>query len=247
MAIPRRGYGFCRRQIFLNSARRAQPGFEVMEDNLSQITEICGLVQGMPLGIVLAASWLAMLSPEEIVAEIKTSIDFLEDEMGEVPERQRSLRAVFEYSWQQMTASEQNVFMKISVFRRGFTREAAQAIAGASLRDLLSLVNKSMIRRDSTTGRYEIHELLRQYAEEQSTAAGILDTVRDDHCSYFADYLDERDTRVFTALNYHDIEDIDIEMDNIRVAWTWACDPRIFQADQQNVTHIGDRPYDTQP
>ena len=96
-----------------------------------------------------------MLSPAEVAAEIAQGIDILESELSDLPERHRSMRAVFDYSWQHLTEAEQTVFMKLSIFRGGFTREAAQAVAGANLRHLMSLMNKSLLRRNADTGRYE--------------------------------------------------------------------------------------------
>src|SRR5262249_8828755 len=117
--------------------------------------------------ILLAAAWLESLSPQEIGQELSASLDFLETEMHDVPERQRSLRAVFEYSWALLTEEERALFAQFSIFRGGFTREATQQITGTSLRTLMVMINKSLLRRDNTSGRYEIHELLRQYAQEK--------------------------------------------------------------------------------
>ncbi len=133
-------------KLFIQSARRVQPDFDLTADNLNAVARITKLVQGMPLGIVLSASWLSMLSPDEIASELETGFDLLESDASDLPERQRSMRAVFDYSWSHMTEAEQDVFMKLSVFRGGFTRDAAQAVAGANLRVLMSLINKSLIR-----------------------------------------------------------------------------------------------------
>ena len=101
-----------------------------------------------------------MLPVSEIAAEIAKSLDFLETEMGDVPDRHRSLRAVFEYSWALLSSEERTTFLALSVFRGGFTREAAEAVAGASLRSLSTLANKSLIAPSPETGRYAVHELL---------------------------------------------------------------------------------------
>lgn len=175
-------------KLFMNSAIRALPTFDLTQDNLDHVARICRLVQGMPLGIVLAASWLAMLSPKEIVEEMQQSMDILEDEVGQVPERQRSIRAVMDYSWNLINEKEQQSFMKMSVFRGGFTREAVQEIANANLRLLMSLTTKSLIRRDVDTGRYTIHELLRQYALEKLQQSGQEAETRAAHSRYFLDY-----------------------------------------------------------
>ena len=106
----------------------------------------------MPLAILMAAAWLEMLSPEEIATEISQVLDFLETDLRDVPERQRSIRAVFDHTWGLLSEPEQVVFQSLSVFRGGFTREAAQRVTGASLRELMALVNKSLLRR-TPTGR----------------------------------------------------------------------------------------------
>ncbi len=94
--------------LFLEGARRVVPGFEPGAADWEPVLRICRLVGGMPLGILLAAAWLRLLSPAEIAAEITAhSLDFLEGEWQEVPERQRSLRAVFDYSWRLLSEREQ--------------------------------------------------------------------------------------------------------------------------------------------
>ena len=208
-------------KLFMNSAKRARPAFELQEHNLNHVARICRLVQGMPLGIVLAASWLAMLSPKEIANEIQQSLDFLADEIGQVPERQRSIRVVMDDTWQRMSEAEQQVFMKLSVFRGGFTREAAQAVAGANLRTLMSLMNKSLLRRDVDSGRYEIHELLRQYAEEYLISMGELDQIRLKHAQWFAHFVETQiDERVWFT-HVHSAQMIIDEYANLRVAWLY--------------------------
>ncbi|MCI0710998.1 MAG: protein kinase [Chloroflexi bacterium] len=101
-------------KLFMNSAQRARPGFELTEDNLDYVARICGLVEGMPLGIVLAGAWLTMLTPQEIAAEIEQSIDFLQSTGGEVPERQHSIRAVFDQSWQMLGQRRPGCWVKPS-------------------------------------------------------------------------------------------------------------------------------------
>jgi serine/threonine protein kinase len=154
-------------KLFLQSAHRVRRDFQLDADTLTYVARICRMVQGTPLGILLAASWLEVLTPREIAEEINHSLDFLETEMHDLPERQRSLRAVFEYSWSLLADQEQMLFAQFSMFRGGFTRDAALQITGTNLRALTMLVNKSLLHRDTMSGRNEIHELLRQYAEEK--------------------------------------------------------------------------------
>ena len=149
-------------KLFLQSAHRVAADFEIDESSCKSVARIIRLVHGLPLGIELAAAWLEMLPVEEIVNEIEQSLDFLETDLRDVPERPSQHRAVFEYSWNLMTEEERDVFLKLSVFRGGFEREAAQKIANASLRNLTALVNKSLLIREPS-GRYLPHKLLRQY------------------------------------------------------------------------------------
>jgi serine/threonine protein kinase/tetratricopeptide (TPR) repeat protein len=219
-------------QLFMNSAKRAQPSFELTQDNLDTIARICRLVQGMPLGIVLAAAWLSLLSVEEIVDEIQQGIDILESENGEVPERQRSIRAVFDYSWQQLTQAEQQIFMKMSVFRGGFTRDAVQKICGGGLRQLMAMVNKALLRRDSVNGRYHIHELLRQYAEEQlGNVPQIQTEVKLSHATYFADFGLAQWARLEGTECESALSGLNADIENIRTSWH-------FWAEQKDIVQI---------
>jgi predicted ATPase/Tfp pilus assembly protein PilF len=211
-------------QLFLQSARRAQAGFRLTAENQEQVVEIVQMAQGMPLGIELAAAWLEMLGPDEIVAEMRRNLDFLETELQDVPERHRSIRAVFDYSWNLMTEDERSAFSKLSVFRGGFTREAASSVTGALLRPLTMLVNKSLLRR-LPSGRYEVHELLRQYAEEKLRQnQAVLVVTNCSHCEYYLEWLAKLLASPSSFIEK--VAAIDEELDNIRRALDCALEDR---------------------
>jgi predicted ATPase len=220
-------------KLFLQSAQRAQPGFALQADDLKYVARICRLVGGMPLGILLAAAWVGMLTPSEIAAEIGRSLDFLETGLRDIPERQRSIRAVYDHSWRLLSKREKSVFQGLSVFRGGFTRQAAQEVTGASLRGLMSLVDRSLLRR-APTGRYEIHELLRQYAAEKlqdSPDAGA--SVRDQHSAYYASALQQWEVDLKCARQSAALAEMNIEIENARAAWDWAVERgHVEQLDQ---------------
>jgi predicted ATPase len=153
-------------RLFEERARQVDHGFELGEEELKHAVRICRLVDGMPLGIELAAAWVSMLPCAEIANEIERTIGFLETSMRDVPERHRSLRAAFDHSWRLLTDEQRRCFRRLSVFRGPFTREAAAVVAGADLGLLAELVSKSLVRR-LELGRYELHELLRQYAVDR--------------------------------------------------------------------------------
>ena len=209
-------------QLFLTCARRIQTTFMITQDNVQDVIRICQLVDGMPLGIVLAAAWLELLSPAEIVAEIEKGIDFLAADLNDLPVRQRNLQAVLSHAWNIMTLNEQRVMARLSVFRGGFTREASEYVANANLRILLGLVNKSLIQRDSESGRYHVHELLRQYAATRLHLAEDYGATYQTHCQYFAQFINHHrhETLVFLTPDVPNI--IAADEDNVRQAWDYA-------------------------
>ncbi|MBL8134046.1 MAG: protein kinase [Anaerolineae bacterium] len=206
-------------QLFLNSARRIQPDFELGDRDLASVAHICRLAQGMPLAILLAASWISTLTPGEIAAEMQANLDFLESDYADLPERQRSMRAVFDYSWNLLTEAEQQVFSRLSVFRGGFTREAAQEVAGASLRMLMTLINRSLLFRDQTTGRYSIHELVRQYGQEKLEHSGAYEEIRAGHSQYYARFVSERERDLKGRRQFDGLNELDADFDNVTAAW----------------------------
>ncbi len=148
--------------LFVQGARRARPSFALQQAELSGLGRICRLVEGLPLAVLLAAAWVDVLSVEDIATEIEKSSALLETELHDVPERQRSIRSVVESTWRRLSPTEQDLFARLSVFRGSFSREAAHCVAAASLRSLATLISKSLLTRDAESGRYHIHELLRQ-------------------------------------------------------------------------------------
>ena len=225
-------------KLFLQGARRAQPGFELTDENLGGVVDVCRVVEGMPLAIRLAAAWVEMLSPQEIAAEISQGIDFLETGLHDVPERQRSMRAVFDHSWNLLAEREREVLQALSVFRGGFTREAAQEVTGASLRELMALVNKSLLQRTST-GRYEVHELLRQYAADKLGASGEVNAARDAHSVYYARFLNHREEDLKGRRQLGALDEIEADLENVRTAWIWALEQKNYTTTDQMLRSLG--------
>jgi predicted ATPase/DNA-binding SARP family transcriptional activator len=209
-------------ELFVSSARRVQPYFGLTAKNLTDVTRICRLVEGMPLGILLAAAWVQALSLAEIATQIDQSIDFLETNLRDLPERQRSMRAVFDHSWNLLTARLRAVMETLSVFRGSFTWSAAQQVAGAALQELRTLVEKSLLHQ-VLTDRFEMHELLRQYTAEKLDQDPITSrAVRDQHCAYYASALQRWATDLKGSRQQQALAEMDVEIENARVAWGWA-------------------------
>lgn len=208
-------------KLFVDRGQRVQPNFSLSNDNGRDVIRICQRVQGMPLALILAANWLEVLAPAEIAAEIERSLEFLVADLSDLPDRQRNMQAVFERSWTMLTEDEQRVMAALSVFRGGFSREAAEEVANANLRVLLGLVNKSFLQRQSDSGRYHVHELLRQFAAQKRLLLDA-DDARSAHCRYFAQLMASTTRR---ALNFHPVNLPRIhaaDRDNVSRAWDYA-------------------------
>lgn len=214
-------------QLFVQSACRVQPGFALIAANRTDMVRICQLVEGMPLGIELAATWVRLLDCQSIVQEIEKSLDFLSTTGRDVPLRHRSMRAVFEHSWRLLADHERSGLCQLSVFRGGFTRAAAESVAGVTLAMLSSLVDKSWVQV-AASGRYNLHELVRQYTSEQlestpsSTTQAVAERVRQHHSAYYSAFLQAQYQQLFDVAQRASLQAITTEIDNIRLAWHWA-------------------------
>lgn len=213
-------------QLFAECARRVRWDF-ALKAEAEDVVRLCQLIEGMPLAIELAASWLKSLTCAEVAAEIQRGLDFLATTLRDVPERHRSMRAVFDHAWGRLTAEEQGVFMRLSVFRGGFLRAAAEAVAGATLPILTALVDKSLLRWQPDGRRYQVHELLRQFGEEQlSLTPEALAQARDRHATYYTAFLGDRFGDLTGARQCAALGEIGAELDNVRAAWAWAVGQR---------------------
>jgi predicted ATPase len=216
-------------KLFIQSARRIQHDFRLQTEDLTYLTRITRLVEGMPLAIELAAAWVDMLSLAGIAAEIQKSLDFLETDVRDIPERHRSIRAVFDTSWQQMSLIECHIFPQLSVFRGGFTHKAAQALIAIlegsppALRLLGRLASKSLLQYNQTRDRYQIHELLRQYGAEL-LATNVQDEadMRDRHSDFYCAALAVRLSDLKGPRQEEALAEIEADFENVRAAWHWA-------------------------
>lgn len=215
-------------ELFRKSAQRIKADFEVTDDDEPHLVAICQLVEGVPLAIELAAAWVCVLSCREIAHEIKTSMDFLSTSMHNIPERHRSIRATFDHSWKLLPEEEREVLCQLSIFRGGFNRQAAQEIAGASLDLLVSLNSKSLVRR-MESGRYDLHEVIRQYAlAHLDNYPGNLQTY-ERHSGYFLALIQAGEKSLKSAAQQEAMRELTGEIDNIRAAWSWAIKHQKFE------------------
>jgi predicted ATPase/DNA-binding SARP family transcriptional activator len=216
------GLGRAAAELFTLSARRARADFAPADADRAAIAQICALVGEMPLGLELAAAWVRTLTPAEIAREIQRGLDVLATTRRDVPERHRSLRAVFDYSWRLLSATEQRALRELAVFQGGFTRQAAEAVAGASLSTLAALQAKSLLAR-MESGRYDIHPLLRQYLAVHSYAEAAADSAsRERHLAYYLALAEQAEPQLLTADQVVWLERLEVELANLRAALRWS-------------------------
>jgi predicted ATPase/DNA-binding SARP family transcriptional activator/Tfp pilus assembly protein PilF len=209
-------------QLFMERAQLASPAFALSPETAPGVVEICRLVAGLPLGIVLAAAWVRHLPPARIAASIRANLDFLTSAARDVAPQHSSLRAVFQHSWLLLTADEQRVLRRLAVFRGGWDEEAAGQVAGANLPVLVSLVDKSLLRQDRA-GRFDIHEVLRQYAAEQlDEGPQERADVTHRHAAYYLELAEAAEGGLRGGEQAEWLARLEREHDNLRAALRWA-------------------------
>jgi predicted ATPase len=214
-------------QLFVQTARRAVVDFQPTAHQ-EAIIRICRLVDGMPLALELAASWLKVLSCTQIAEEIERGVDILVTRHQNVPARHRSMRAVLEQAWQLLAANEQRVLAPLAVFQGGFAPEAATAIAGASLLTLADLVDKAWVYR-TPDGRYQQHELLRQFAADRLASDPATATApHARHTAYYLQFVTQYEQALIGPEQRRALDAIGIEIDNVHAAWLRAVEQDEF-------------------
>lgn len=208
--------------LFVQCARRVRPDLSLSDEELATVARVCRLVEGTPLALELAAGWLRTLGCAEIAAEIERGLDFLSGSLRDLPKRQRSLRATFEHSWSLLTDDERWLLCRLAVFGGGFERDAAEHVAGATLPSLSALVDKSLVRR-SAAGRYDLHEVVRQYARahlEETEAHSV--AVHERHAAFYLAMLARYEPCLRSADQQSALQVLNAEIDNLRDAWAWS-------------------------
>jgi DNA-binding SARP family transcriptional activator/predicted ATPase len=214
-------------ELFQHLADRLDPVHGACEDP-EVISEICRLVEGSPLALEIAASWTRFHTCEQIVTEINRSLDFMTAPYRDMPVRHRSMRAVFEYSWQLLSVEEQQALAQLSVCQGGFSAQAAFAIAQVVSVELAGLAEKALVQRP-TRGRFSLHELLRQFLAEKLGSADLTDTAHSRHGRYFLDFLSQQAASMQGDAFESGRDAIHDDIDNIRAAWRWGLKNRYVE------------------
>jgi DNA-binding SARP family transcriptional activator/Tfp pilus assembly protein PilF len=226
-------------QLFVQRAQHIRRDFTLAEQ-ATEVVQICQLLDGMPLAIELAAGWVRTHTCREIAEELQRNLDFLTTDLRNVPERHRSMHAALEHSWRLLSPADRAAFARLSVFHGSFGRRAAEQVSGVTLPTLRSLIDASMLYIP-VNGRYQIHELLRQFGADKLESTVVEDAVdeiagdlRQRHSLFYADFIQQRDPHRLTAQEPAAVQEIAAALDNIRAGLEWAvmnlCDPRRSEA-----------------
>ena len=235
LAYPQMGQtnvdGYAAVQLFRQTAQRSSHDFSLKESDEPHLIRTCQLLEGMPLGLELAAVWSHTLSLRDIVVELEQGLDLLRSEAVDLPQRHRSIRAAFDITWRYLSSAEQNLFAQLSIFRGGFTPGAARQIMQAASPTLTSLVNKSLLGYSQEEKRYNLHELLRQYgAEKVAQNAVVAAKVRAVHSRYYCDFLHKQEKSIFGSDVAKVIQVIESDLGNVRLAWQEAAKQGHFES-----------------
>ncbi|HUM70222.1 MAG TPA: hypothetical protein PLK31_15425, partial [Chloroflexota bacterium] len=207
-------------ELFQERAERVDFSFVLAEAERPLAIQLCQFLEGVPLSIELAAGWIDRRPLAEIVATIAQDLDQLATTMADVPERQRSLRAIFAGSWRLLTEIEQQTLARLAVFRGGFQLAAAEAV-GAEAGVLANLVEHFLLRQGEN-GRYDMHELLRQFSWEKLTERNELTETEAQHGRYYLQCLSQREETIHQESWVKSRDAIEGDLANIRQAWRWA-------------------------
>ena len=217
-------------ELFTDRARHARPGFAVSDDNAAAVTEICRRLDGLPLGIELAAARVRALSLAEILESLHDRFRLLTGGSRTAVRRQQTLRASVDWSHTLLTQSEQVLFRRLAAFLGGFDLDAAQFVCGGTdveryqvLDQLTLLVDKSLVVADDRGGRtrYRMLETVRQYALEKLGESSEADAVRSRHRDYYTALAAAVDVPAGSDYEQR-LEQAETEIDNLRAAFGWS-------------------------
>ena len=209
--------------LFVTCAQRSVTSFSYTEALRNDVETVCALVDGLPLGIELAAALVRTLTVAEIANEIAVGADVPAMTPLGRPERHRSLLAVFEYSWRLLSPDEKTALKKMAVFRGGFTRHAAAVVAGATFSTLSALIDKSLLIRAVETGRYTMLEVLKQHVltkwlGQDDEMVELLKL----HADYYADFAAGLKQGWSMTASPNRLLPLETDLQNILLAWRTA-------------------------
>lgn len=213
-------------ELFVEHAALVQAGFGLTQDNLEPVVGICRRLDGIPQAIGMAAAQLDALDLSEIEKRLENCFDLLTQGSRTAVPRHQTLRATLDWSYNLLSEPERALLARLSVFRGGFTAEAAQAVCNTSHQTLLQLVRKSLVmpvvkNEFDDQPRYRLLETNLFYAREKLCESGELETMQDRHLQYFLKLAEEPIELAGPRVDPW-VRRMDVELDNVRAAFARA-------------------------
>jgi predicted ATPase/class 3 adenylate cyclase/tetratricopeptide (TPR) repeat protein len=218
-------------RLFIDRVQAQKPSFELTEREAPAVAELVARLEGIPLALELAAARVRAMSITDINARLKDRYRILTGGSRVLQERQQTLRALVDWSYDLLEDNERTVFMRLAVFRGGFDLTAAEAVAGANplfpedVLDLLeSLVQKSLVMaEDRDEGmRYRMLETLREYAKEKLDGAFETEAAGGRHCEHYFAMVKEANRARVGPEQAQAVQQMETELDNVRGAMSTA-------------------------
>jgi predicted ATPase/transcriptional regulator with XRE-family HTH domain len=222
--------------LFIDRASEINAEFRLTEHNAAAVVEVCRRLDGLPLAIELAAAWIRVLPPHELMDRLEHRLALLTDGARDLPARQQTLRATIDWSHALLNSAEQALFRRVSIFVGGCTLDAAQAVAASDdlgvdvLVGVKSLVSKSLVRQREDAGgqaRLGMLETIREYGLEQLQASGELALARRRHASFYLSLTEAAEPKLLNWEQVHWVRRLEVEYDNLRAVMAWSRDGSI--------------------
>jgi predicted ATPase/DNA-binding SARP family transcriptional activator len=226
-------------QLFFQHAERVRQDYSPSPEDLRAIIQLCKLLDGMPLGIELAAAGVRYFPPREILHQLQEKVDLEFSQTHDRPDRHQNLHSVFEHSWSLLTDDEQQITRRMAVFQGPFDLEAAEAITGATRDQITMLLDKSLLRRDDKTGGFDLHPLMQQFLAVKLTSIPDEEIIiRTRHAEYYAAFIVFGDPKSNMEQQFRELrEKVDSRQENIISAALWFAEQHDF-SERKLVTTI---------
>jgi predicted ATPase len=217
-------------KLFVERARSVNPAFALTHDNARSVAGICARLDGLPLGIELAAARMKMLSPQAILSRLVHRLKLLTGGSRDLPTRQQTMRGTMDWSYELLTEAEQRIFRRLAVFAGGFTLEFAEKVVdddeGTDVLDIVtSLVNKSLLLAEQQARgevRFRLLGVVREYAHDRLDESGEVPAIRRKHAAYLLALVEEAEPNLRSAQPAESLNRLEEEYDNIREALRWS-------------------------
>lgn len=224
-------------QLFIDRAQAVKADFAVNEENAPAVAEICCRLDGLPLAIELTAARVRLLTPQKMLSQLNNQLKFLTSSMRDLPERQQTLRAAVDWSFDLLTPQEQTLFRRLAVFSGGATLEAIEAVCNADgavdvFSGIESLVDKSLLQQRERDGepRFTMLGVIREYAQEKLAEAGELGSVNERMLDFYIPYGEKTDALFYSGGDWGWLEQVDTEIDNLRAVLDWGLEQDPYRA-----------------